>query len=96
MVAGALYDTGQIQGKGDVKVDIHVRRVLGRVFQGDTFTTQDESKVTELTREMHPANPWLLDRPLYSLGKQTCRATEPDCRACYLRRECVYYSNISP
>jgi endonuclease III len=95
MVAGALYDTGQVQGRGEVKVDIHVRRVLGRVFQGNAFAMQEAGKVTELTYAMHPENPWLLDRPLYSLGKQACRSQEPDCPACYLRQECVYYDQVS-
>lgn len=94
MVVGALIDTGQVQGKGDVKADIHVRRVLGRVFQGHEFSARDSGKVIDLTREMYPENPWLLDRPLYLLGKQICRP-EPQCGSCYLNRECVYYSNRS-
>ena len=35
MIVGALYDTKQISEAGDLKADIHVRRVLGRVFAGD-------------------------------------------------------------
>ena len=35
MTAGALHDTKQIVGPGELKADIHVRRVLGRVFTGD-------------------------------------------------------------
>lgn len=95
MVAGALFDTGQVRGKGEVKVDIHVRRVLGRVFEGDAFTMQDASRATELTRAMHPENPWLLDRPLYLLGKQICRLREPGCHSCYLWQECVHNRNVS-
>ena len=93
MVVGALIDTGKISGKGDVKVDIHVRRVLGRVLQGSEFPFDDVEKVKEITREMHPQNPWLLDRPLYLLGKQICQAEKPKCESCYLTAECVYYKN---
>jgi endonuclease III len=92
MVVGALIDTGQIDGKGDVKVDIHVRRVLGRVLEGHEFSADDASKVIDLTREMYPENPWMLDRPLYLLGKQKCRALGPDCDDCYLRQVCAYYN----
>jgi endonuclease III len=93
MVVGALYDTGIISGKADVKVDIHVRRVLGRVFQGSEFSLEDTGKVIEITRKMHPQNPWLLDRPLYLLGQQTCKAKKPKCDSCYLAAECIYYEN---
>ena len=90
MVAGALIDTGQITGKGDVKVDVHIRRVLGRVLQGQEFSLQETDKVIELTREMYPDNPWRLDRPLFLLGKQICQAEEPECALCYLQAECAY------
>ncbi len=92
MVVGALNDTGQITGKGDVKVDIHVRRVLGRALRGLEFSLQETGKVKELTRQMHPDNPWLLDRPLYWLGKQICEAGAPKCNSCFLQSVCVYYS----
>src|SRR5260370_40666461 len=58
MVVGPLIDTGQIKGKGDVKVDIHVRRVLGRAVLGHEFPAQETGRVIDLTRDMHPANPW--------------------------------------
>jgi endonuclease III len=90
MVVGALCDTHQIQGKGDVKADIHVRRVLGRVFQGEKFSANNAGDVIDLTREMHPENPWLLDRSLYSLGKERCFASSPECDGCYLENLCTY------
>ena len=72
MIVGALCDTDQIQGNGDVKVDIHVRRVLGRVLRGYEFTPKEAPIVLETTRHMWPENPWLLDEPLYLLGKRVC------------------------
>jgi endonuclease III len=91
MIVGALCDTDQIQGSGDIKVDIHVRRVLGRVFRGDPFTSSEAPIVLETTRQMWPENPWLLDEPLYSLGKDVCCASNPECGYCYLHRECTFY-----
>lgn len=92
MVVGALIDTGQLKGKGDVKVDVHVRRVLGRAVFGHEFPLQDTGRVIDLTREMHPNNPWLLDRPLYSLGKQICEAEKPKCTSCFLQSVCARYN----
>jgi endonuclease III len=89
MIIGALLDTGQIEGRGDVKVDIHVRRVLGRVLRGEEFSVEETGRVIEITREMHPANPWLLDRPLFTLGRQICKAKSPQCASCFLQKECI-------
>jgi hypothetical protein len=88
MVVGALIDAKEVRGKGDVKADIHVKRVLGRVLRGEDLS---ERGATEITREMHPKNPWLLDAPLYSLGKYICTKRSPKCSECYLRRDCVSY-----
>jgi endonuclease III len=79
MIVGALIDTNQIHGKAEVKVDIHVRRVVGRVFEGKQFSTNKTDEVIDLTREMNPDNPWLLDRSLYFIGKQICFASNPEC-----------------
>jgi endonuclease III len=90
MAVGALMDTGHLHGRGDVKVDIHVRRVLGRIVRGKEFAAEEASNVLELTRSMHPENPWLLDRPLYRLGQSACVAGTPKCSSCFLRPACAY------
>lgn len=88
MLVGALIDTGQISGAtADVKADIHVRRVIGRVFRGHEV---DEDTATRLTRLVSPENPWELDLPLYQLGQGHCRPTAPRCAECYLRPECLF------
>ena len=91
MVVGALIDTGQIEGSGDVKADAHVRRVLGRLLRGHPFTLREASAAVEATRKMHHENPWLLDRPLYLLGKRVCHASDPKCGECYARGVCTFY-----
>ncbi len=90
MIVGALLDTGQIEGIGDVKADTHVRRVLGRVFNGKAFKANQSAQVVELARNIYPENPWLLDQPLYFLGADACYHKEPDCEYCYLRDECLF------
>lgn len=90
MIVGALIDTHQITGIGDVKADIHVCRVLGRALTGDVLTPV---QATNATRRMCSENPWLLDRPLFTLGQQNkiCTAGVPKCSQCYLRLSCAYY-----
>ena len=87
MVVGALIDANILQGKGDVKADIHVRRVLGRLLKGTEIPAQE---AVDATRRMHPENPWLLDRPLYRLGKSVCQATDPRCHKCAMQAICRY------
>lgn len=87
MVIGALIDAREVRGKADVKADIHVKRVLGRIMNGKDLS---EREATELTREMHPSNPWRLDAPLYFLGKYTCTKRNPACPECALKEECAF------
>ncbi len=101
MIVGALLDTEKIQLKkddegtadvtADVKVDIHVRRVLGRILEGKEYENSDESTVLEKTRGMYPQCPWRLDQPLFTLGKKLCKSSNPRCSECYMRKYCRYY-----
>lgn len=86
MAIGALKDTGHIKGLSDVKADLHVRRVLGRIFQGKMLS---ESEATRITQKMFPKNPWRLDATLFLHGKLTCKA-KPNCRHCKFSQECNY------
>jgi len=92
MIVGALIDAQILQGKADVKADIHVCRVLGRLLAGREIPADESQIAVDATRRMHPENPWLLDRPLYRLGKSVCVATDPGCSDCYMRIVCAYAS----
>lgn len=87
MVVGALFDTKQISGVGELKADLHVRRVLGRVFVGGKVSVAEAHRIAN---RMKPGASWMLDAPLYLLGKSKCRPTNPDCVRCPLREECAY------
>ena len=87
MTAGALHDTKQIVGAGELKADIHVRRVLGRVFTGDMVSA---GAALDIAKEMMPRGSWKLDAQLFRLGKSTCKKTNPDCGGCFLRAECRF------
>ena len=92
MIVGALRDCGQIKGgSGDVKADVHLRRVLGRTTEGEEISAANAEKAIKLARQLNPDDPWQLDWPLWSVGKSYCRPTSPDCPNCYLRPHCVYY-----
>lgn len=94
MVVGALADTSQIRGNGnvkDVKADLNVRRVLGRLLTGTAYRQNQDDDVVRMTRRMKRRNPWLLDYPLYSIGKNFCFANRPDCSHCDVRIVCKYF-----
>ena len=95
MIIGGLFDLKEIDPKKidpkelDVKSDVHVCRVLGRVFAGkEEFMTEEAA---EKARQMHPENPWKLDRSIFTLGQDYCHATNPKCEDCYLKTHCEYY-----
>ena len=90
MIAGALFDADILQGKSDVKADIHVRRVLGRLVLGEEISVAQSQQAIDLARRMHAENPWLLDRPLYRLGKSICSPRNPGCAECVMRTLCQY------
>lgn len=90
MVVGALFDTGILSGRADVKADVHVCRVLGRLLMGSSFPFDRPEEAVEATRRMCPENPWLLDRALYMLGKSVCRAKNPRCEECEMSTLCAH------
>jgi hypothetical protein len=93
MVVGALIDTKQIDGHGDLKADININRVLGRVIRGEEYTAHES---IEMARRMYSDNPWLLDRELFIIGRELCLLQECYCDECYLRPECEYTKTLTP
>lgn len=89
MVIGALCDTENLTRASDVKVDRHVRRVLGRLARGQEFGEKEVDKVIELTREMAPDDPWSLDFALFNMGRTIC-GTKPQCEKCQMALCCSY------
>ena len=87
MVDGALRDTGQVEGKGRLKADLNVTRVLGRVFTGSKAAPDEAHDIADI---MEPGNSWIFDRRLFILGQYVCKSRDPDCPECCLKDECVY------
>ncbi|NMB80864.1 MAG: hypothetical protein GYA14_03510 [Ignavibacteria bacterium] len=91
MVIGALIDSHILNGKGDVKADLHVRRVLGRVFRAAEYLAREVDQVISLTHSIHKNNPWLLDRGLFLVGKNFCFSKRPLCTECKFKKVCKFY-----
>ena len=89
MTAGLLLDTKQIAGAAELKADIHVRRVLGRVFTGDIVSA---TAALDIADRVLPGGSWELDTPLFRLGKSLCRETDPNCGDCFLQAECKFHA----
>lgn len=87
MVVGALHDTRQIAGIGQLKADLHVRRVLGRLVAGESVSVAAAHRIADA---MLPGASWKLDAPLNLLGKGPCRRRDPECGGCPLRDLCAF------
>ena len=87
MVAGALGDTGQVEGRGRLKADLNVTRVIGRVFTGSKATPAETHAIADI---MESGNSWIFDRRLFILGRYTCTSKDPHCSECCLQEECAY------
>lgn len=87
MTAGALFDVGITKGSSDVKADVHVCRVLGRVVTGQSLPPDE---AVNIARMAYPANPWLLDSILFEAGKLHCRPVAPVCGRCVFHPVCAY------
>ena len=92
MIVGALKDCGQIFGTSDVKADVHVCRVLGRIFYGKEANPR--TAIT-LCRALYPDDPWQLDGPLWNLGQSNCHDSSPLCASCYLKDYCSNFQEPS-
>jgi len=88
MIVGALKDCMYITGKGDVKADTHVCRVLARIIEG--INEIPALDAVYLARKIYPYDPWLLDWPLWYLGRSKCKSDSPSCEECYLKPKCKF------
>lgn len=69
----------------DIKPDVHTKRVLYRL---GIIEEEDFDLAIQATRMMNPKYPGALDGALWSIGRQWCFASDPDCLRCPLKRLC--------
>jgi len=90
MIVLALEEYGLIEGSTSVKPDSNVKRVLGRVFDGEPIRRDDDA--VDLARRIYPQKPGKIDLPLFDIGKTHCRKSKPLCDSgCPLNAVCRYY-----
>jgi hypothetical protein len=88
MILGALCDTKWINSdRGDVKADRHLNRVVGRIFRGERFSSEETVRVTRLMKD---ENPWLLDKPLFDIGQKYLPPVRPELRPMPLMRRMLF------
>ena len=70
----------------DVSVDVHLRRVFGRLGLIRAKATVEE--VVYAARALHPEFPGLMDFPAWEIGREWCRPQSPICSDCFMRDVC--------
>jgi endonuclease III len=70
----------------DISPDIHVRRIMERL--GYVSKNADKVQVINKARELNPEFPGIIDSLLWEIGKEYCRPTNPDCKACIICKAC--------
>ena len=74
----------------EVPIDVHIRRVVKRIFGPEYTENQD---IQNLARLIYPENPGLVDIYLWNLGRKICinYRRKPKCDECPLKSICRYY-----
>ena len=77
----------------DVKPDIHVIRVFGRLG----FISQlNEKEALNAARELNPEYPGALDTPIWIIGRKWCTADVPQCTYCPVNEVCSKIIHSGP
>jgi endonuclease III len=69
----------------DIKPDVHTMRVLYRLGVSPAI---NETEAIVAARKLSPAYPGLIDGPLWSIGRNWCHPTYPECTSCPLNTCC--------
>jgi len=70
----------------DISVDVHVRRVFSRFGLCAADATVEQ--VIYKARALYPKFPGMLDLPCWEIGRNWCRARDPECCNCYMKDLC--------
>jgi len=69
----------------DIKSDVHTMRVLYRLGVSPVI---NEAEAIFAARKLSPAYPGAIDGPLWSIGRNWCHPTNPECASCPLNSCC--------
>jgi hypothetical protein len=70
----------------DISPDIHVKRVFTRLGFIEDGSTNEE--IIYSARSLYPDYPGVFDLPTWEVGRNWCKANEPDCNSCFLNTHC--------
>ena len=70
----------------DIKPDVHTKRVLYRLGISNAET---ETGALEATRRMNPEYPGIVDSALWSIGREWCFPSGPNCGECPVSNACA-------
>jgi len=70
----------------DISVDVHVRRVFGRLGLIRPDASVDE--IIYRARELSPDYPGIFDLAVWEIGREWCRPKQPVCEGCIMKKYC--------
>ncbi len=70
----------------DISADVHIRRVFGRL--GLCAADAAVEQVIYKARALYPDFPGIMDLPCWEIGKNWCKARNPECKKCYMYDLC--------
>ena len=83
---------GNIYHIPSIVVDTHVKRVSNKL---GVTKEQDPEKIEYDLMKKLPRDHWILwNIDIIRLGRTICKAPTPDCRACFLQKECKAYGSM--
>jgi len=74
----------------DISPDVHVRRVFVRL--GLTESKPTPEQIIYRARALHPQFPGLLDLPAWEIGRNWCKARQPECSSCHMSEVCPTFA----
>jgi hypothetical protein len=76
----------------DVSVDVHVRRVFGRLGLSGLDPSPEE--IVYKARALNPEYPGIFDYPCWEIGRNWCYAKNPACHVCPMNAVCPAAADV--
>ena len=76
----------------DIAYDVHIRRIFLRMGLVDN---DNQNNILEAARKINPGFPGELTTPFWSIGRNFCHATNPECIRCPFNNCCGEYNKAN-
>lgn len=70
----------------DISADVHIRRVFARLSLCAVDATPEQ--VIYKAKALYPTFPGIMDFPCWEVGRNWCKARNPECKSCYMSDLC--------